>query len=123
MNRHPQNRDDEDDSIDYYETSIFDFKVPTVNGSEVSLSKYKGKKVYLVVNVSSYGDTGLAHENYSQLQNLYEKYQQDLEILAFLSDDFTPQMEISSHQIARKAKARYYTDTLSLSRWPTPLTD
>jgi hypothetical protein len=34
-------------------TSIFEFNVPGIDGTEISLSQYKGKKVYLVVNVAS----------------------------------------------------------------------
>jgi glutathione peroxidase-family protein len=34
-------------------TSIFEFNVPGIDGTEISLSQFKGKKVYLVVNVAS----------------------------------------------------------------------
>jgi len=34
-------------------TSIFDFTVNTIENGSVSLSAYKGKKAYLVVNVAS----------------------------------------------------------------------
>jgi hypothetical protein len=34
-------------------TSIFDFNVQNIDGAEISLSKFKGKKAYLVVNVAS----------------------------------------------------------------------
>lgn len=33
--------------------SIFDFEVETIAGELVSLSKYKGKSAYLIVNVAS----------------------------------------------------------------------
>jgi cytochrome oxidase Cu insertion factor (SCO1/SenC/PrrC family) len=33
--------------------SIFDFEVEQMNGQSVSLSQYKGKKAFLVVNVAS----------------------------------------------------------------------
>jgi hypothetical protein len=33
--------------------TIFDFDVPRTSGQPVSLSEYKGKKAYLVVNVAS----------------------------------------------------------------------
>jgi glutathione peroxidase-family protein len=37
------------------------------------LSAYKGKKAYLIVNVAS--KWGLADQNYSEMQQLYSKYQ------------------------------------------------
>ena len=33
--------------------TIFDFDVATLTGETISLSKYRGKKAYLVVNVAS----------------------------------------------------------------------
>ena len=53
--------------------SIFNF---TVDGADdekpVSLSKYSGKKAYLVVNVAS--QCGLTDKNYLELQEIYDKY-------------------------------------------------
>jgi glutathione peroxidase len=55
------------------ETSIFDFTVDRVDdGQSVSLSNFKGKKAYLVVNVAS--QCGLTNKNYAELQQVYEKY-------------------------------------------------
>ena len=33
-------------------TSIFDFNVDTIENQQVSMSKYRGKKAYLLVNVA-----------------------------------------------------------------------
>jgi glutathione peroxidase len=52
--------------------SVFDFTVDSIDdGSPVSLSAFKGKKAYLVVNVAS--QCGLTNKNYAELQDLYEK--------------------------------------------------
>lgn len=58
----------------FKDKTIFDFKVNalTNEANEVSLSEYKGKKAYLVVNVAS--KCGLTERNYSELQDIYEKY-------------------------------------------------
>ena len=40
-------------NTEYDQKSIFDFTVKTLDGQEVSLSTYKGKKAYLLVNVAS----------------------------------------------------------------------
>lgn len=71
-------------------TSIFDFVVPSIEGGEISLSNYGGKKCYLVVNVacecggldafqkflwSTHHDvsSGLTVQNYDELVQLYDK--------------------------------------------------
>ena len=39
---------------------------------KISLSKYKGKKAYLIVNVAS--ECGLTDKNYAELQEIYDRY-------------------------------------------------
>ena len=54
--------------------SIFEFQVDTIDGGkQMSLSEFKGKKAYLVVNVAS--QCGLTDKNYAELQGLYQKYE------------------------------------------------
>lgn len=52
-------------------TSIFQFNVPAIDGGEVSLSTFRGKKAYLVVNVAS--KWGLTKKNYEEMKTLYER--------------------------------------------------
>ena len=53
--------------------SIFDFEVTAIqDGKVVSLSQYKGKKAYLVVNVAS--KWGLTSQNYAEMKQVYDKY-------------------------------------------------
>lgn len=65
-------------TVDQNITSIFDFSVPVNDDGKtlVSLSEYKGKKAYLVVNVAC--KCGLTDKNYAQLQDLYNKYRYKL---------------------------------------------
>ncbi len=66
-------------------TSMYDFKMKTIDGVEKSLSDYKGK-VLLIVNVAS--ECGYTRQ-YSDLQKLYDTYHaQGLEILGFPCNDF-----------------------------------
>ena len=72
---------------DYKGKTIFDYEAPTLDDKTVSLSEYKGKKAYLVVNVASH--CGLTNGNYKELNDLYNLHKDDgLEILAFPSDNF-----------------------------------
>ena len=65
--------------------TIYDFKVRTPNGQEVSLGEYRGK-VLLIVNVAS--RCGFTPQ-YSGLQELYERFGKDgFEVLAFPCNQF-----------------------------------
>src|SRR5687768_2971190 len=57
--------------------SIYDFNLKSIDGKDVSLSQFKGKKI-LIVNVAS--ECGLTPQ-YVQLEELYKKYGDKLVIL------------------------------------------
>lgn len=84
--------------------SIYDFKVMARDGSEVSLSDYKGK-VLLVVNTA----TGCGFTpQYSELQELYEAHQKDgLEILDFPCNQFGDQAPGDDDEIHSFCTVRY----------------
>ena len=64
--------------------SIFELKATNIDGSEVSLSNYKGK-VLLVVNTAS--RCGFTPQ-YKSLEKIYKKYKErDFVVLAFPSSD------------------------------------
>ncbi|GLJ15774.1 hypothetical protein SUGI_0259730 [Cryptomeria japonica] len=87
------------------EKSIHDFTVKDIDGSEVSLSKYKGK-VLLAVNVAS--RCGLTSSNYTELSHLYEKYKtQGFEILAFPCNQFGGQEPGKNTEIKEFACTRF----------------
>jgi len=68
-------------NMDY---SIYDYEANSIDGELVQLSNYKGKKI-IIVNVAS--KCGYTYQ-YKGLQELYEKYKDKVEILAFPSNDF-----------------------------------
>ncbi|KAH6777587.1 glutathione peroxidase 8 [Perilla frutescens var. frutescens] len=77
--------------------SLFDFTVKDANGNEVDLGIYKGK-VLLIVNVAS--KCGMTNSNYTELNQLYEKYRdQGLEILAFPCNQFGEEEPGSNNEI------------------------
>uniref|UniRef100_A0A913XGN7 Glutathione peroxidase n=1 Tax=Exaiptasia diaphana TaxID=2652724 RepID=A0A913XGN7_EXADI len=83
-------------------TSIYDFEVKDIDGNAVPLEKYKGF-VTLIVNVAS--KCGFTKKNYTQLQELHQKYaEKGLRILAFPCNQFGSQEPGSNEEIKEFAK-------------------
>ena len=83
--------------------SIYEFEANDINGRKRSLSEFKGK-VVLVVNTAS--ACGLTPQ-YAGLQSLYEKYKDDLEILAFPCNQFGEQEQGDSEEIKSFCDLRF----------------
>jgi len=87
--------------------NIYDFNVNTIDGQEVSLSKYKDK-VLLIVNVAS--KCGFTSQ-YEGLESLYKKYKdQDFMILGFPSNQFGSQEPGSNKDIKEFCTLTYGVD-------------
>ncbi|KAM3359400.1 putative phospholipid hydroperoxide glutathione peroxidase [Capsicum chinense] len=77
--------------------SVYDFAVMDAMGKDVDLSIYKGK-VLIIVNVAS--KCGMTNSNYTELNQLYEKYKnKGLEILAFPCNQFGEEEPGTNDQI------------------------
>ena len=83
--------------------TIYDFTVKDIKGADVSLSKYKGK-LLLIVNVAS--RCGFTPQ-YKGLEELYQSYQGELEILAFPCNQFGGQEPGSSDEIRNFCEVNY----------------
>ncbi|ERT60537.1 glutathione peroxidase [Megasphaera vaginalis (ex Srinivasan et al. 2021)] len=84
--------------------TIYDFKVKTIQGQEVSLSDYKGKVVLIVNTASKCGFT----PQYEGLEALYKKYQdQGFVILGFPSNQFLAQEPGSGDEIQSFCKVNF----------------
>ena len=76
-------------------TTIHQFKVEGIDGSEIDFAAFKGKKI-MVVNVAS--ECGFTSQ-YQQLQELFEEFGNKLIIVGFPSNDFGNQEPGSNAEI------------------------
>jgi len=77
------------------EKSIYDFKLKTIDGQELSLSKFKGKKILIINTASECGFT----PQYKNLQALHGQYGNKLVLLGFPANNFGGQEPGSSSEI------------------------
>ncbi|KAF3448555.1 hypothetical protein FNV43_RR09268 [Rhamnella rubrinervis] len=88
--------------------TIYDFTVKDAKGNDINLSTYKGK-VLLIVNVAS--KCGMTNSNYTELNQLYEKYKdRGLEILAFPCNQFGEEEPGSNEQITEFVCTRFKSE-------------
>tara|TARA_B100001750_G_scaffold131616_1_gene104653 strand:- start:207 stop:782 length:576 start_codon:yes stop_codon:yes gene_type:complete len=71
-------------NLDTFSKSFYDYSATSIDGKNIDMSKFKGKKV-LIVNVAS--RCGYTYQ-YEDLQKLHEKYGEYIAILGFPSNDF-----------------------------------
>lgn len=83
--------------------SIYDFKVQALNGTNIDLAKYKGKKILIVNTASQCGNT----PQYAELEKIYNKYKDRLVIIGFPANDFGAQEPGSNEEIAAFCKKEY----------------
>jgi glutathione peroxidase len=84
-------------------SSIYDFKVPGLNGNEIDFSVFKGKKILIVNTASQCGFT----KQYAGLQELYEKYSDRLVIVGFPANNFKQQEPGSNEEIKAFCQKNY----------------
>lgn len=68
-------------------TTVYDFKVKSIDDKIIDLSIYKGKKILIVNTASECGYT----PQYEGLQQLYSKYKDRLVIIGFPANNFGEQ--------------------------------
>jgi glutathione peroxidase len=83
--------------------SIYDFKVPGIDGKPINLKKYKGKKVLIVNTASKCGYT----PQYTDLENLHKAYGDKLAIIGFPANNFGGQEPGSNEEIQEFCKKNY----------------
>ena len=85
-------------------TSIYDFKVPALDGAgTIDFSKFKGKKIMIVNTASKCGNT----PQYAELEKLYEQYKDKLVIVGFPANNFGSQEPGTNGEIQEFCKKNY----------------
>ncbi len=83
--------------------TVHDFTMKTIDGKDVNLAAYKGKKI-LIVNVAS--KCGYTPQ-YDELQKFHEKYGEKVAVLGFPANNFGGQEPGSNEEIATFCKKNY----------------
>lgn len=83
--------------------SLYDLSIELNNGTALSFNELKGKKILFVNTASSCGYT----PQYAELQQLYEKNKDRLEVVAFPANDFKEQEKENDAVIASFCKINY----------------
>ena len=84
-------------------TTIYDFKVPGLDGNSINLNAYKGKKIMIVNTASKCGYT----PQYKDLEALYEKYKGNLVVIGFPANNFRQQEPGSNTEIKEFCTQNY----------------
>ena len=82
--------------------SVYDFTVKSIDGKEVKLSKYKGKKLLIVNTASKCGYT----PQYKELEELSKKYGNKVTVLGFPSNSFNQELA-SNVEVASFCEKNY----------------
>jgi glutathione peroxidase len=83
--------------------SIYDFKFKTIDGKEVKLSSFKGKKVLIVNTASKCGFT----PQYEDLEKLHQQYGKEVVLIGFPAGNFGGQELSTNTEIKEFCKKNF----------------
>ena len=92
--------------------NIYDFKLKTIDGQEISLSKYKGKKILLVNVASECGYT----PQYKNLQDLHEKFGNKVIVIGIPANNFGGQEPGTNSEIKTFCSKNYGVTFLMMDK-------
>ena len=99
--------------VNSMEKKLYDIEIESINGEIISLSKYKGKTIFLVNVASNCGFT----KQYADLQNLWEKYREkDLIVIGMPSNQFGGQEPGSNTEIKDFCETNFNINFLMTSK-------
>jgi glutathione peroxidase len=87
-------------------TSVYDFKMNSIDGKLIDFSSYKGKTLLIVNLASKCGFTS----QYKDLQQLHQSYGDKVVVLGFPANNFGNQEPGSNLQIAEFCQQNYGVD-------------
>jgi len=82
---------------------IYDFKVNSLEGEEINLAKFKGKKILIVNTASQCGYT----PQYADLEALHKKYGSKVEVIGFPANNFGQQEPGTNNDIKEFCQKNY----------------
>lgn len=82
---------------------FYNLPAQLINGEQLDLNNFKGKKILLVNTASDCGYTG----QYEELEKLYQAHKENLLILGFPANDFKEQEKGSNENIAAFCKENF----------------
>ena len=85
------------------ESNAFNYGFKTIDGEEIKLSSFKGKKILIVNTASKCGYTG----QYADLQKLHEQYKDKLVIIGFPANNFGGQEPLNNSEIETFCEKNY----------------
>ena len=83
-------------------SNVHGFKITSIDGEEISLSKYKGK-VLVLVNVASNGPLA---EQYKSLQKLHTEFKDQVVVIGFPSNSYNNELE-TDKEIRSHCRSKY----------------
>lgn len=84
-------------------TSVLDIKLKSLSGEDLTLEKFKGKKVLIVNTASKCGYT----KQYADLQKLYDQHSDKVEVVGMPCNQFMGQEPGSNEKIAEFCQKNY----------------
>lgn len=92
--------------------SIYDFTLKSIDGKNVSLSQFKGKKMLLVNVASKCGYT----PQYKDLEALHKQYKDKLVVIGFPANNFGAQEPGSNEEISTFCSKNYGVSFLMMEK-------
>lgn len=83
--------------------SVYDYTVKTIDGKQIKLSKFKGKKILIVNTASKCGFT----PQYEDLEKLHQKYGKEIVLIGFPAGNFGGQELATNAQIQDFCKKNF----------------
>lgn len=83
--------------------SVYDFSFKTIDGKEIKLSKFKGKKILIVNTASKCGYT----PQYEDLEKLHKQYGKDVVLIGFPAGNFNNQELATNAEIKEFCTGTY----------------